>query len=317
MVRVMKVKVVQTTLRNPVWFRGTALHSGQHVELGVHPAPAGRGIMFERTDLAGPLATRRIEVGPAALIEANLCTRIGNAAGVTVSTIEHLLAALAGCGVHNARITLNGPEVPILDGSSRPFVTAFIRAGFQRLAAPLTAIRVLRPVEVRMNEAFARIEPAEMLSISFEIDFPDAAIGQQSMDLMLCNGTFVRELSDSRTFCRKADVDFMRANGLALGGTMENAVVVDGAQVLSPGGLRHVDEPVRHKMLDAMGDLAVAGAPILGRYVGYRAGHTLTGRLVRALLADPLAHERVTVTADQAHALPGAGVGEHDLRLSA
>jgi UDP-3-O-[3-hydroxymyristoyl] N-acetylglucosamine deacetylase len=276
------------------------------------------GIRFERIDLDMPAAQRRIAVYVDALIEASLCTRIGNAAGVTVSTIEHLMAALAGCGIHNARVTLNGPEVPILDGSSRPFVAAFLAAGLRPQRGPLTAIRVLRPVEVRMGEAMARLEPADHLSIAFEIDFPqDAAIGHQTKDLAMCNGAFVRELSDSRTFCRQTDVEAMRAVGLALGGSYENAVVVQGADVLSPGGLRHRDEPVRHKMLDAMGDLAVAGAPILGRYVGRRAGHTLTGRLVRALMADSTAHERVVMSSDDAHALPGAGLSLRDLRGAA
>lgn len=304
---------MQTTLKGAVRFLGVALHSGRTVRLAVHPAPAHSGIVFERIDLDLPRAQRSVTVGPDALIESPLCTRIGNADGVTVSTIEHLMAALAGCGIHNVRITLDGPEVPILDGSARPFVQAFLAAGLRRSRAPLQAIRVLRPVEVRAGDAFARLEPAPHLSIAFEIDFPDAAIGRQSGDLAMVNGAFVRELSDSRTFCRQADVDAMRASGLALGGTYDNAVVVEGARVLSPGGLRHADEPVRHKMLDAMGDLAVAGAPILGRYTGHRAGHTLTGRLVRALLADPATHVRVTLAADQAHALPGAGLVAADL----
>jgi len=308
---------VQTTLQCSVRFTGVALHSGHDVTLDVQPAPAGHGIVFERQDLSGPSAERRVTVGPQALIEASLCTLIGNPQGVTISTIEHLMAALSGCGIHNALITLDGPEVPILDGSSRPFVTAFVEAGVQTQNAPLMALRVLRPVEVRMNDAWARLEPAEQLSIAFEIDFPDAAIGHQQLELELCNGTFVRELSDCRTFCRQSDVDFMRANGLALGGTYENAVVVEGADVLSPGGLRRTNEAVRHKMLDAMGDLAVAGAPILGRYVGHRAGHTLTGRLVRALLADPLAFEWIAVGDDQVHSMPGAGVCAADLAARA
>jgi len=308
---------VQTTLLKTVRFEGTALHSGKPVSLRVLPAPAGSGIVFERTDLALGPAQRRIRVSSEAWIEASLCTRIGNGDGVTVSTIEHLMAALAGCGIHNARITLDGDEVPILDGSARPFVASFIAAGVRRMRAPLRAIRVLRPVEVQLDEAFARLEPAPQLSIAFEIDFPGTAIGRQARDMVLCNGTFVRELADSRTFCRLADVDFMRANGLALGGTLDNAVVFDGVDVISPGGLRHADEPVRHKMLDAMGDLAVAGAPIIGRYVGYRAGHALTGRLVRALLADATAFERVTVSDAEAHAMPGAGVCAEDLALIA
>jgi UDP-3-O-[3-hydroxymyristoyl] N-acetylglucosamine deacetylase len=293
---------------------GIALHSGVPVALSVHPAPADSGIVFERTDLPLPRAKRQIAVEPASLVEATLCTRIANPDGVSVSTIEHLMAALAGCGVHNARIRLDGPEVPILDGSARPFVRAILAAGLRVLPAALTAIRVLRPVEVRAGDAFARVEPAAHLSIHFEIDFPDdPAIGRQSMALAMMNGAFVRELSDSRTFCRQRDIDVMRASGLALGGSYENALVVEGVRVLSPGGLRHADEPVRHKMLDAMGDLAVAGAPILGCYTGYRAGHALTGRLVKALMADPGSHCRVVVGPDDAHSLPGAGLTAADL----
>lgn len=302
---------LQTTIANPVHFDGTALHSGSRVALSVNPSPAGTGIVFERLDVDP--ARRTVRVGPDALIESQLCTTIGNVHGVTVATIEHLLAALAGCGIHNALVTLDGPEVPILDGSALPFVRAFVEAGIQVLDAPLRAIRVRRPVEVRMGDAWARLEPAAQLSIAFEIDFDLSSIGRQTLDLNLCNGTFVRELSDSRTFCRKAEVDFMRANGLALGGGLHNAVVFDDSGVLNPDGLRHDNEPVRHKMLDAMGDLAVAGAPILGRYVGHRAGHTLTGRLVRALMSDPAAHDVVVVDDRLAHDLPGAGVTLADL----
>jgi UDP-3-O-[3-hydroxymyristoyl] N-acetylglucosamine deacetylase len=307
---------VQTTLKSPVRFEGVALHSGAAVRLSVHPAPADHGIVFDRVDLPLPQARRLVAVGPDTLIDSALCTRIGrpDAPEVGVSTIEHLMAALAGCGIHNARIRIDGPEVPILDGSARPFVRALLAAGLRRLDAPLVAIRVRRPVEVTQGAAFARLEPAPHLTIGFEIDFPDdPAIGRQSKALDMVNGAFVRELSDSRTFCRLRDVEAMRASGLALGGTYDNAVVVEGARILSPGGLRHADEPVRHKMLDAMGDLAVAGAPILGRYTGFRAGHTLTGRLVRALMADPSAFERVQISPDDAYFLPGAGLTAADL----
>jgi UDP-3-O-[3-hydroxymyristoyl] N-acetylglucosamine deacetylase len=174
-------------------------------------------------------------------------------------------------------------------------------------------VRILKPVEVREGDAVARLEPAEMLEIDFRIDFDDAAIGVQERRLNMANGAFVRELSDSRTFCRQSDVDAMRANGLALGGTLENAVVFDGDRVLSPGGLRHADEPVRHKMLDAVGDLALAGGPILGRYVGERAGHALTNRLLRALFADASAHELVDCGPRTLGKLPGVGVHAGDL----
>ncbi len=279
--------------------------------MSVRPAPADHGIRFRRTDAAGQgaeIAALWKNSQPAAL-----CTRIENARGVGVSTIEHVMAALAGCGIHNALVELDGPEVPILDGSAAPFVTKFMVAGVRRLAAPLRAIRLRAPVEVQAGAAWARLDPAETLEIAFAIDFEDAAIGRQQKCLELSNGAFVRELSDSRTFCRLGDVEAMRAQGLALGGNFENAVVIDGARVLSPGGLRHRDEPVRHKMLDALGDLALAGAPLLARYSGHRAGHALTGALLRALFARPDAWEVVTLDEAALRRQPGAGICAQDL----
>lgn len=304
---------VQNTLKSPATFTGSGLHSGAPVRMTVRPAPADHGIWFRRTDLGGALVPARWD----AVTPSRLCTVIETADGVSVSTIEHIMAALAGTGIHNALIDIDGPEVPILDGSAAPFVAGFLRAGVVGQDAPVRAIRVLKPVEVREGAAVARVEPADMLEIDFHIDFEDAAIGTQSRRLNLANGAFVRELSDSRTFCRQSDVDAMRENGLALGGTLENAVVFDGDRVLSPGGLRHADEPVRHKMLDAMGDLALAGGPILGRYTGTRAGHALTNRLLRALFADPASHAFVDCGPQTFGKLPGVGVHVSDLPLSA
>lgn len=274
----------------------------------VKPADVGHGIVFLRSDL-----NERIVARWDAVVPSRLCTLVANAAGASVSTIEHIMAALAGCAVHNALIEIDGPEVPILDGSAAPFVAGLLAAGIVGQDAPSQAIRVLKRVEVREGEAIARLEPAEMLEMDFSIDFAEAAIGRQEKSLNLANGAFVRELSDSRTFCRQADVDAMRANGLALGGTLENAVVFEGDRVLSPGGLRYEDEPVRHKMLDAVGDLFLAGAPILGRYTGVRAGHALTNRLLRALFADPTAYCFVEVGAQTGRKLPGVGVIAADL----
>jgi UDP-3-O-[3-hydroxymyristoyl] N-acetylglucosamine deacetylase len=192
-------------------------------------------------------------------------------------------------------------------------VAAILRAGLQPLDAPVRAVAVLKPVEVSNGAAWARLEPARHLSIDFEIDFPDLAIGRQVRRLDMANGAFVRTLCDSRTFCRQADVVAMRAAGLGLGGSLANAVVVDGAQVLNPDGLRHRDEMVRHKMLDALGDLALAEATLLAAYTGYRAGHALTNTLLRALFADPDAYRMVEVDADTARRLPGAGVTPSDL----
>lgn len=295
---------MQITIAQKAQFRGVGLHSGAAVRLAILPAPVDHGIVFSRTDLGGVrIPARWDHVTPS-----QLCTLLDNGAGVTVSTVEHVMAALVGTGIDNALIEVNGPEVPILDGSSAPFVHGIMEAGLEQQAAPLRAIRVLKPVEVRNGEAFARLSPADHLEIHFDIDFTDAAIGHQEKQLDMANGSFVHELMDSRTFCRLSDVNHMQANGLALGGTFLNAVVVDGDKVLSPGGLRHQDEAVRHKMLDAMGDLALAGAPLLARYTGHRAGHAMTNKLLRALFAQPDAWEWVTVSADLEQRLPGAGL---------
>jgi UDP-3-O-[3-hydroxymyristoyl] N-acetylglucosamine deacetylase len=277
----------------------------------VRPAVADSGIWFRRLDVRDrdPMVPARWDhVTPS-----KLCTVIENADGVSVSTIEHIMAALAGSGIHNALVEIDAPEVPILDGSALTFVAAFLAAGIEQQDRPIRAIRVLKAVEVTEGEATARLDPADMLEIDFSIDFEDAAIGWQSRQLNMANGAFVRELSDSRTFCRQSDVEAMRERGLALGGTLENAVVFDGDRVLSPGGLRHDDEPVRHKMLDAVGDLALAGGPILGRYTGERAGHALTNRLLRALFADPAAWRSVDCGPQTLGKLPGVGVHVGDL----
>lgn len=305
---------MQTTLKSAVTFDGVGLHSGAASRVVIRPAPAFHGIVFRRVDLADqPLLPARWDN----VVVSPLNTRLVNADGVTVSTIEHLMASLAGCGVHNALVDIDGPEVPILDGSAATFVRGIVDVGVNRLSAPLRAIEVLQEIAVTDGSSVARLTPATTLQIDFAIDFEDVAIGQQHKMLNLANGSFVRELCDSRTFCRAADVDMMRANGLALGGTLENAVVVDGEQVLTPGGLRHPDEAVRHKMLDALGDLYTAGAPILGRYTGIRAGHAMTNRLLRVLFAQPDAWRWVNCDARIASRLPGVGVSAADLHAVA
>ena len=306
---------MQTTLKTSARLTGSGLHSGRPARITLLPAAADTGIRFRRTDVAAGDAW--IDARWDHTEHVPLCTLLVNDNGVSVSTVEHVMAAFAGLGVHNAVVEVSGPEVPILDGSAEPFVRAIHKAGIETHDAPLRALRVLKTVEVRAGDAMARLEPSEGLEIDFEIDFADAAIGRQARKLNMANGAFVHELCDSRTFCRLADVEFMHSKGLALGGTMENAVVVEGSEVLSPGGLRHDDEPVRHKMLDALGDLALAGAPILGRYTGLRAGHTLTNRLLRELFATPGAVEWVTCDATMQLRLPGVGVSLADLRAVA
>jgi UDP-3-O-[3-hydroxymyristoyl] N-acetylglucosamine deacetylase len=273
----------------------------------VHPAEPDHGICFRRTDLSDcdTVIPARYDL----VNQSPLCTRLENTSGVTLSTVEHIMAALAGCGIHNAMIDIDSPEVPILDGSSAQFVRALLTAGLRQQGKAVRVIEVLRPVEVQKEDAWARLTPADELHIDFHIDFTDAAIGVQRKQLKMANGAFVRELSDCRTFCRRADVDWMQSNGLALGGVPgENAVVFDGDTVESGKGLRHADEPVRHKMLDALGDLALAGAPILAQYTGHRAGHGITNDLLHALFADPANYRIVTCDQGMVDRLPGVGV---------
>jgi UDP-3-O-[3-hydroxymyristoyl] N-acetylglucosamine deacetylase len=278
----------------------------------LRPAPADHGIRFKRTDMRD-----RNPVIPALydrVTDTTLNTRLTNAAGVSVSTVEHLMAALAGTGVHNALIEIDGPEVPIMDGSAKRFVREIIAAGLTRSRAPLAVWQVLQTVVWQDGDVRAELAPHEGLSIGFTIDFPDPAIGRQSKTLDMANGTFLRELSDCRTFCRRDEVEYMQSRGLALGGTLDNAVVIDGDTVLNPEGFRRTDECVRHKMLDALGDMALAGAPILGAYTGHRAGHGATNQLLRKLFATPGAVRRVTCTPEQLAALPGMDLSPADLR---
>ncbi|MEL7414590.1 MAG: UDP-3-O-acyl-N-acetylglucosamine deacetylase [Pseudomonadota bacterium] len=294
----------QTTLKRSVTLTGIGLHKGHPARMVIRPAVADHGIWFKRTDV-----TSGDQLVPAAydsVDNTTLCTRIANADGVTVSTIEHVMAALAGLGVTNALIELDGPEVPIMDGSAAPFVERIQAVGLTRQDAQRLVIRILETVSLDEGEASARLEPADRFEMDYEIDFPDAVIGQQTRSMAVVNGAFVDHLSDSRTFCRQSDVDSLRANGLALGGSLENAIVVEDDRVVNPEGFRHADECVRHKMLDAVGDLALAGAPIIGRYSGTRAGHGVTNRLIRKLFATPGAWRVEICAPEDAFGLPGA-----------
>ncbi len=301
---------MQATIRKAAHFAGVGLHTGRTVRVSVLPQAANVGIWFRRTDMDdADMIPARYDLVPFS----RLCTKLIAEDGTEISTVEHIMAALVGCGVHNALVEVDGPELPILDGSAAHFVRGILDAGIQRQAAPIHAFEVLKPVRVEDGAAWAELHPADGLEMDYTIDFADSVIGVQRRTANLANGRFVRELCDSRTFCRRSDVDMMRQAGLALGGTYDNAVVVDGDIVLSPGGFRHADEAVRHKMLDALGDLALAGAPILGRYTGYRAGHMVTNQLLRVLFATPGAVRLVACSEDQAARLPGVGVKPADL----
>lgn len=253
----------------------------------MRPAAAGSGIVFVRTDLEG--IDNRVPAKADAVLPTPLCTVIRNDDGVTVATIEHLMAALAALEIDNALIELDGPELPIMDGSSAAFVQILDRAGRRRQDAHRHYIEILAPIEIADGDKRASLTPSDAFEVAFEIAFDSAAIGRQKVDLVVDEASFRSELADCRTFGFMKDVAALHAQGLALGGSMENAVVLDGDVVLNPEGLRRPDEFVRHKALDAVGDLYALGAPILGRFEGLYAGHALNNRLARALLAQPWA----------------------------
>ena len=281
------------TLKAAIGCVGIGLHSGRRARLMLRPAAPGAGIVFHRTDIGLEIPALFDQV-----VDTRLCTALGAAEAPQhrIGTVEHVMAALAGYGVDDAVIELDGPEVPILDGSAAPFVFLIDCVGLTAHggvgAGMAEAIEILRPVRVQEgdgpNAAWAELAPGvgDRFDASLSIDFPNTAIGRQSVSLRVTPQTFRAGLADARTFTLAEDVARLRAAGLALGGSLANAVVVDGPAVLNPGGLRRPDEFVRHKMLDVVGDLALAGAPIRGRFTGNRSGHALNNRLLRALFAD-------------------------------
>jgi UDP-3-O-[3-hydroxymyristoyl] N-acetylglucosamine deacetylase len=302
---------LQTTLKQEIKCDGIGLHSGSKVSLKIKPSAAQYGIWFRRTDINtkdNMIAAHYLNVS-----ESELCTTLSNESGVTISTVEHLMAAFAGCGIQNALVEVDGPEIPIMDGSSDWFVRKIISAGTKQLIEPLRVIHVKKEISVKTDNSFASITPFSELSISFEIDFEDEAIGYQQKSLNMANGSFVKELCNSRTFCRNSDVEAMKKNGLALGGSLDNAIVVSGEKVLNPEGFRYKDECVRHKMLDVLGDLALAGVPIIGAFKGSKSGHSLTNKLLRKLFSDSSAFEMSVCSEKTASVLPGVGIVKDDL----
>ncbi|MDB5452202.1 MAG: UDP-3-0-acyl N-acetylglucosamine deacetylase [Caulobacteraceae bacterium] len=277
----------QHTLVGPAIFAGVGVHTGAHVRCCVRPAPVNSGIVFLRTDIKDGDA--RVPATGERVTKTQLGTVISNDDGVSVSTIEHLMAAFAALGVDNALVELDGPEVPIMDGSAEPFVQIIDRAGRRRQEGLRRFIEILETVEVVDGDKRASLSPSDRYELAFEIEFASAMIGRQRVELEVDEQSFRRELADCRTFGFLSEVETLRAMGLARGGSLENCVVIDGGRVLNPEGLRRPDEFVRHKALDAIGDLYVLGAPILGRFEGILAGHGLNNALVRALLAKPAA----------------------------
>ena len=286
--------VLQTTLKDEIPCTGRGLHSGAKVSMALLPAQADTGIVFRRTDLAGrgaEIAARWDNV-----VDTRMCTTIGNGEGVVVGTIEHLVATLAGLQIDNVIVEVNGPEVPVMDGSAEPFAFLVECVGILEQDAPRRVIEILKPVSVGNGEKSAVLTPSAGSTFSFEIEFASGAIGRQVRTFDLSNGAFRRELASARTFGFREEIETMRAAGLARGGSLSNAVVVDGNRVLNPEGLRFQDEFVRHKLLDSLGDMRLAGHPLLGHFHGYRSGHALNIELLRRLFADDSAWRLVEMS---------------------
>ena len=280
----------QTTLKSAIPFRGVGLHCGEPVSMTMKPAASGTGIVFERIDLlnGGRLFPARHD----RVVDTFLGTTLSSGSGARLATIEHVMAALAGCGVDNALIEVDGPELPIMDGSAEDFVFGILRAGTVALDAPREILRVLRDVEVTDKGRRASLRPSARRSVACEIVYDNPRISRQRARIDLDDGGFRREIAGARTFGLLEDVDVLRAKGLALGGSLENAVVFSGMEILNEGGLRFSNECARHKVLDAIGDLALAGAPVVGAFEGYRSGHELNVRLLAALFEDDRAWRR-------------------------
>jgi UDP-3-O-[3-hydroxymyristoyl] N-acetylglucosamine deacetylase len=281
----------QKTLKRPVRCRGLGLHSGVPVTMILNPAEIDFGINFHCQNEGVEIAATWRNVAPS-----SLCTTLAHG-GASVATVEHLLAAFAGLELDNVLVELDGPEVPAMDGSAAPFVHLVERAGLVEQDAPRRAIEVLRPVRVEADGTAAALEPADEFSLNFSIDFASDAIRRQRISVVPTPASFKRDISRARTFGFLDDVERLRAAGLALGGSLDNAVVISGDNVLNEGGLRYRDEFVRHKVLDAMGDLYLAGGPIIGRFRGQRSGHALNRRLLEQLFADPTAWRYTTLAA--------------------
>jgi UDP-3-O-[3-hydroxymyristoyl] N-acetylglucosamine deacetylase len=274
--------VPQRTLRVAAGCRGIGLHCGLPVTMRLLPAPPNSGIVFRRSDTG-----TEIRADWSNSVESALSTVLWNREGIRIGTVEHLMAALAGNRIDNAVVELDGPEVPIMDGSAAPFVRLIERAGVASQDAPRRAIKILKPVEVSDRGASAALLPGTGFSMSFEIDFDNPLIRHQDISLSIDPDGFNAELAPARTFGMLDDWPRLKAAGLARGGSLENAIVVSGERVLNAGGLRFADEFVRHKLLDALGDLFLAGGAIIGHFRGVRSGHALTRRLLEAVFADP------------------------------
>ncbi len=274
----------QTTVSAPASWNGVGLHTGAACRVTVRPAGPGEGISIRRVDREEWSSPTRLS--PDMVVDTRLCTVLGHG-HATIMTVEHLFAALSGLGVDNAVIEVDGPEIPAMDGSAALFVEGILDVGLSRSAAPRTVLRIVRPIEIDDGDRWACIEPSDKFELDVAIDFDNEVIGAQRVLVTVDPNSFQNWVAPARTFAMLRDVEALRASGLALGGSLENCVVIDDDKVVNKDGLRFGDEFVRHKALDALGDLFVLNQPVLGRYIAERPGHAINNAMARAILADP------------------------------
>ena len=296
--------IKQRTVKNKVRATGVGVHLGHRVEMTIRPAAPNTGIVFCRTDLPGAPTVRAHALN---VNDTRMSTRIEDAkTGANVATVEHLMSAFAGLGIDNAYVDLNAVEVPIMDGSAAPFVFLMQAAGIEEQTQPKKYIRIKKTIELHDKDKMVRLEPFNGFKLKFSIDFDHAVFHgrQNEVDIDFAETPFVKEVARARTFGFTHEVEAMRQAGLGRGGSLDNVIVIDDFHVLNPDGLRSEDEFVKHKALDAVGDLYMLGHPMIGAFTGVKSGHALNNQLVRALLADQSAYEIVTF--DKREALPAA-----------
>lgn len=293
--------IVQRTLKTCIPYVGTGLHSGCRIGMLVRPSEVNTGVRFLRNDV--PTGRGVIPALWHQVVDTRLGTIIGNEFGISVSTVEHLMAALHGCGIDNAVVELDGPEVPILDGSAEPFVAMIERAGIVDQEAKRWAMLVEETVEVRLDDKVVRLEPCPITRITAEIDFPDTAVGTQRLSTVMTEPVFKRDLARARTFGFADQIEDLYERELALGGSPQNAILIDGDVVVNEEGLRFHDEFVRHKILDIIGDLSLAGVPVIGHFYGYKPGHALNQALLRKFISNE--HAWSYVMLDEYENAPG------------
>ncbi len=280
----------QQTISNSITLKGIGLHTGNLVELTLEPAAVDNGIKFIRLDKKNDNVIKAIWSN---VSETVLSTTISNSYGVKISTIEHLMSALSGLHIDNLNIYINANEVPIMDGSSKPFVEMIEEIGIKQQSKKRKLLNVKKSIEISKNNTSVKIVPNNQFSIDFEIDFPSKIVSKQSCQLQLINGNYKTDIAAARTFGFEKDVKYLRSNGLALGGSLDNAVVIGENEILNKDGLRYTDEFVRHKILDSIGDLYLAGSPIIGYFYGNKSGHYLNNQLLRKLFSDETNYEYI------------------------